>query len=118
MLNIAFTHCKCALCTNMLLYYLFSGIVPDDIKIAKVCYVYKNGDKNVISNYRPISVLPSFSKVFEKLVCNRLRDYSQTSLGRPPLARQTRVSPWHGLGRISCHAFYPDKPPPSPLATT
>ena len=84
MLNIAFTHCKCALCTNMLLYYLFSGIVPDDIKIAKVCYVYKNGDKNVISNYRPISVLPSFSKVFEKLVCNRLKRLQSNLVRSPP----------------------------------
>jgi len=68
----------------MLLYYLFSGIVPDDIKIAKVCYVYKNGDKNVISNYRPISVLPSFSKVFEKLVCNRLKRLQSNLVRSPP----------------------------------
>ena len=43
--------------------------------------------------------------------------YSQTSLARPPLARQTRVLPWQGLGRISCHAFYPDKLPLAPAMT-
>lgn len=53
----------------------FSGVVPDDIKIAKVCPIYKNGDKAEVSNYRPISVLSSFSKIFEKVVCNRLTNY-------------------------------------------
>ena len=37
--------------------------------------MYKNGDHAEISNYRPISVLPSFSKIFEKWVCNRLISY-------------------------------------------
>ena len=51
------------------------GIVPKLLKIAKVCPVYKNGSKNEICNYRPISVLPSFSKIFEKLVFKRLNSY-------------------------------------------
>jgi len=42
--------------------------------------------------------------------------YSKTSLARPSLARQTCLSPWQYLGRISSHAFSLDKPPPSPLA--
>lgn len=48
------------------------GIVPDDLKIAKIIPVYKSDDKNTVSNYRPISVLPAFSKVLERLVYNRL----------------------------------------------
>ena len=51
------------------------GQVPALLKVAKVCPVYKNGDKSTISNYRPISVLPSFSKIFEKIVYNRLTGY-------------------------------------------
>ena len=47
-------------------------MVPDQLKVAKVCPIYKAGDENSFSNYRPISVLPSFSKIFEKAVCNRL----------------------------------------------
>ena len=42
-----------------------TGIIPNDIKIAKVIPVYKSGPKDVFSNYRPISVLP-FSQRFLK----------------------------------------------------
>jgi hypothetical protein len=52
-----------------------TGIFPDSLKIAKVCPVFKDGDKSVFQNYRPISVLPSFSKVFEKVIFNRLLRY-------------------------------------------
>jgi len=52
-----------------------NGIVPDELKIAKVVPIYKTGDTNVFSNYRPISVLPFFSKIFEKIAANRLTDY-------------------------------------------
>ena len=48
------------------------GIVPDSLKIAKVTPVYKSGTKEDVSNYRPISVLPLFSKVLERCVFNRV----------------------------------------------
>ena len=54
-----------------------TGFVPNMLKIAKVCPIYKNGDKTDINNYRPISVLPSFSKIYEKLVYNRLSQYAE-----------------------------------------
>jgi hypothetical protein len=54
---------------------LSKGIVPKLLKIAKVCPIYKQGSKDEICNYRPISVLPSFSKVFEKIVFTRLNEY-------------------------------------------
>lgn len=50
-----------------------SGSVPDMLNIAKVCPIYKSGDKSVITNYRPISILPSFSKIYEKLGFRRNR---------------------------------------------
>ena len=52
-----------------------SGIVPDELKIARVLPLFKSGDNRVFSNYRLISVLPVFSKIFEKVVYNRLFDY-------------------------------------------
>ena len=52
-----------------------NGQFPDELKIAKVCPVFKGGSKSSFSNYRPISVLPSFSKVFEKIMYNRLESY-------------------------------------------
>lgn len=47
-------------------------LFPDSLKIAKVCSVFKIGDKCQFTNYRPTSVLPRFSKVFEKVVSNRM----------------------------------------------
>jgi len=47
---------------------LNSGIFPDSLKIAKVTPIFKSGDKSDFQNYTPISVLPSISKVFEKIV--------------------------------------------------
>ena len=41
-----------------------NGVVPDELKIAKVVPIYKTGDTNIFSNYRPISVLPFFLKTF------------------------------------------------------
>jgi hypothetical protein len=51
------------------------GVVPDDLKVAKIIPIYKSDDKRTISNYRPISVLLTFSKILEKLVYNRLLDF-------------------------------------------
>ena len=52
-----------------LLIYLFQlslvkGLFPDDLKIAKVTLIYKTGIQ--VSNCRPISVLPCFSKILER----------------------------------------------------
>ena len=46
-----------------------------ELKIARVVPLFKAGDKSIFCNYRPISVLPSFSKILDKLVYNRLIDY-------------------------------------------
>ena len=52
-----------------------NGIFPDLLKLAVVHPVFKSGEKSNIKNYRPISVLPSFSKFFEKAVFNRLLSF-------------------------------------------
>ena len=51
---------------------LNSGIFPDILKYAIVKPIFKNGSKQDISNYRPISLLTTFSKFFEKIIHNRL----------------------------------------------
>ena len=51
------------------------GSFPDKMKIAKVCPIFKSDDKYEISNYRPISILPMFSKILEKLLFNRLLSF-------------------------------------------
>ena len=49
-----------------------SGIVPTELKTARVIPLFKTDDKSSISNYKPISLLPSFSNILEKVVYNRL----------------------------------------------
>lgn len=51
------------------------GIFPDLLKQSIVTPVYKSGEREDINNYRPISVLPSISKIMEKLINNRLLKY-------------------------------------------
>ena len=51
------------------------GQFPTSLNIAKICPVYKCDNKLLVKNYRPISILPTFSKVFERLMYNRLLEY-------------------------------------------
>ena len=60
---------------NIINCSLANGVFPDRLKTAKVCPVFKSGEKDKFINYRPISVLPSFSKIFEKIVLNRMMSY-------------------------------------------
>ena len=54
---------------------LQTGVIPDDLKVALATPVYKANNKEEISNYRPISVLPCFSKILEKVMYKRLLKY-------------------------------------------
>ena len=54
-----------------------NGIFPDSLKIAKVTPVYKAGDSSDLGNYRPISVLPCFSKILERIMYKRLYKHLQ-----------------------------------------
>ena len=51
------------------------GFFPDEMKLAKVVPLHKSGDTSNISNYRPVSVLPLFSKILERLMYKRLIDF-------------------------------------------
>ena len=52
-----------------------SGTFPDRLKYAVVKPLFKNGDKTKLCNYRPISILSSFSKVLEKVLYKQLQDH-------------------------------------------
>ena len=51
------------------------GVFPEELKLAKVIPIHKSGKKTDVSNYRPISLLSAFSKVFEKVMHYRLYDF-------------------------------------------
>ena len=52
--------------THIINQSLKTGIVPSEMKIAKVIPIHKSSDKSVLKNYRPVSLLPAFSKLLEK----------------------------------------------------
>ena len=51
------------------------GIFPDSLKIAKVTPIFKSGDKDNVSNYRPISILPVLSTFLERITYNRVYNH-------------------------------------------
>ena len=55
------------------------GIFPSELEIAKVIPIYISDDKQLIRNYRPISVLPFFSKIFEKIISNHLLNFIESN---------------------------------------
>ena len=56
-----------------------TDVFPDDLKVAKVIPIYKSGDKTLFSNFRPISILNTFSNIFKKIIYNHLIDFIDTN---------------------------------------
>ena len=54
---------------------LCTGIFPEKLKVAKVIPLYKKGDNHLFDNYRPISLLSTVSKIFEKTVFTQVYNY-------------------------------------------
>ena len=48
------------------------GVFPNELKLAKVVPILKQGNRELFQNYRPVSILPCISKVFERLMYDRL----------------------------------------------
>ena len=52
-----------------------SGIFPSELKTSKVTPLYQANEKDLFSNYRPISLLPSISKIFEYVIFDQISTY-------------------------------------------
>ena len=65
----------CNHCYNNNYYALNLSIFPDKLKIAKVICVFKADNPCLIQNYRPVSILPAFSKIFERVGNNHISKY-------------------------------------------
>ena len=58
---------------------LNTGIFPNSLKISKVLPLFKKDNDKLFSNYRPISLLPSISKIFEKVIFNQMSKYFENN---------------------------------------
>ena len=56
-------------------YLMKIGKFPDMLKTGKITPIYKKEDEEQLENYRPISTLPIFGKIFEKLIYKRLYNF-------------------------------------------
>ena len=54
---------------------LASGIYPNCLKIAKIVPIFKEGDIDDPSHFRPISLLPVLGKIFERIIFKRAQSY-------------------------------------------
>ena len=52
-----------------------TGVFPDSLKIARIVPIHKSGSKRDTNNFRPISILPTLSKVFEKVMHKRMMKF-------------------------------------------
>lgn len=61
--------------TYLLNLCLSSGIFPNVLKDSIVVPVFKSGERDSITNYRPISLLPTLAKILEKIINHKLVNY-------------------------------------------
>ena len=95
------------------------GNFPSALKIGKISPIYKKDDEELLQNYRPVSTLPIFGKIFEKIIYTRLYGflssrgfYTTASLGlgkviqpHMPSITQSIRSSRHSVGVITCWAY-------------
>ena len=65
-------HIICKMLSDYYNILMAKGIFPDDLKIGKISPIYKKDDRELMENYRPVSTLPIFGKIFEKIIYTRL----------------------------------------------
>ena len=77
LLKILKTHIS-PLISSLINYSFLCGFFPSKLKLAKVIPVFKKGSRQDKDNYRLISVLSTFSKIFEKAMFKRLHGYLES----------------------------------------
>ena len=56
-------------------HFITFGIFPDTLKLGKITRISKKGNPQLFDNYRPVSIIPIFSKIFEKVIYKRLYSF-------------------------------------------
>ena len=72
---------KCAhiICPHLSLYFnhfMRIGHFPDALKVGRVTPIFKKGNVEDVGNFRPVSTLPIFGKIFEKVIYKRIYDFA------------------------------------------
>ena len=80
---------------------LTNGMFPSCLTVARVKCIFKSGDRKLIKNYRPISILPRISKILEKNVTLQLITYFDVSLFLTPYQICFRAD--HST-ELACHS--------------
>ena len=65
----------CAKLTTFINSFMDEGYFPEVLKIGKITPIYKKDNPQKLGNYRPVSVLSIFSKIFEKVIYSRLYSF-------------------------------------------
>ena len=61
--------------SNFFNIFIKTGVFPNILKVGKITPIFKTGDSQLFDNYRPISMIPLFGKIFEKLTYSRLYSF-------------------------------------------
>ena len=76
---------------------IIDGKFPDQLKKADVSPVFKKGNHNDKTNYRPVSILPSLSKIYERLIYNQINQMTENALSIFQCGFRKKYSTQHAL---------------------
>ena len=80
--------------------HLLTTVFPEELKAASVSPVSKSKEPYLKSNYRPISILPLVSKIFERIICGQMQSYFSALLSNLVSSLQKDYSTQHVLFRV------------------
>ena len=73
------------------------GVFPDELKHADIKPIYNKESRNKKENYRPVSILPNLSKIFERCMYDQLKDYFDKLLSKYQCRFRKEFSTQHCL---------------------
>ena len=84
-----------------------TGNFPKELKKGDITSLFKNGDAFAKSNYRPITVLPAISKIYERIFSGQISHYMENILSPYLCAYRKGYSTQHALLRLieKCRSF-------------
>ena len=76
---------------------LETSVFPPSMKLANVTPVHKKGNRSEKDNYRPVSILPNLSKVFERCIYNQIAQFFDKILSKYQCGFRKSHSVQHSL---------------------